>query len=543
MATFSQTPGELKMRSVLGNDFLCNLNFDVPITNYSFQAGIILQEYPSKTIFPIFVYKESANKINLQLSASETEQIGVISNKKWFLNWGIGGAVQTIVSGMFEISDVPIGINQEQNVDISVNFDDVNLTISSVAAVGSTGATGVGLQGSTGATGAQGVQGFTGATGPSGGPTGATGATGPQGSTGFGATGATGAQGATGATGLQGSTGFGATGATGVQGATGLNGQSANFYNYRADTNTLSGVPVVGTLYWDNATQLSAATVTLSHIDALGNDIDVFFQLFKTNDTFVIQDRGNSNNFQTWEINATPTVVLNSYISIPVTLVTSGGTSQFTNNQQLIFAIVTSGLTGATGLQGSTGATGVQGIHGATGSTGVTGGQGSTGATGATGLGTIFSENPPTPIDGLNWVDTDVMRYYQRYDNAWVEVSSAFVGQTGAAGATGATGVGIGPSSINSIITGYTLALTDVFNIVYATSALTITVPLNSSVAFPIGSQIMLIKTTTGTVSIAATSGVTINAAGGATQIASQYGIAVLIKVGNDSWILGGDVI
>jgi hypothetical protein len=92
----------------------------------------------------------------------------------------------------------------------------------------------------------------------------------------------------------------------------------------------------------------------------------VFFPLFKTGDKFVIQDQGNSANFQTWEISATPTVVLNSYVSIPVTLVTSGGTSQFVDAQNLIFAIVSSGLVGATGPQGATGATGLTGATGIT---------------------------------------------------------------------------------------------------------------------------------------------------------------------------------
>jgi hypothetical protein len=166
-----------------------------------------------------------------------------------------------------------------------------------------------------------------------------------------------------------GSTGAtGATGATGLVGATGLTGQSATFYNYQADANQTTGVPTTGHLFWNNASQVAATSITLSHIDALGNDIDVFFPLFKTGDTFVIQDQNNSNNFQTWEISATPTIVLNSYISIPATLVTSGGTgtTDFANNHQLIFAIVSSGLVGATGL---TGATGLNGATGATGST------------------------------------------------------------------------------------------------------------------------------------------------------------------------------
>jgi hypothetical protein len=183
--------------------------------------------------------------------------------------------------------------------------------------------------------------------------------------------GATGLVGSTGATGLEGSTGAtgaGATGATGLVGATGLAGQSATFYNYQADANQTSGVPTTGHLFWNNASQVSATSIRLSHIDALGNDIDVFFPLFKTGDKFVIQDQNNSNNFQTWEISATPTIVLNSYIAIPSTLVTSGGTGTtgFADNHQLIFAIVSSGLVGATGL---TGATGLNGATGATGST------------------------------------------------------------------------------------------------------------------------------------------------------------------------------
>jgi hypothetical protein len=196
-----------------------------------------------------------------------------------------------------------------------------------------------------------------------------------------------GPRGATGLTGPMGASGSGATGSSGVQGATGLPGQSASFYNYQADAINVSGVPANGRIIWSNLTQVSATTVTLSHIDALGNDIDVFFPLFKTGDKFVVQDQGNSANFQTWEISATPTVVLNSYVTIPVTLVASGGTSQFIDAQNLIFAIVSSGLVGATGATGSgaTGATGVAGGQGATGATGVTGGQGSTGSTGATG--------------------------------------------------------------------------------------------------------------------------------------------------------------
>ncbi len=154
--------------------------------------------------------------------------------------------------------------------------------------VGATGSTGVqGDVGSTGSTGLQGDVGSTGATGLQGdvGSTGATGLTGVRGATG--STGVAGNDGSTGATGVQGDTGAtgstgvqGDVGATGVQGATGIAGQSATFYNYQADANQISGVPTTGHLFWNNASQVSATSITLSHIDSLGNDIDVFFPLF-----------------------------------------------------------------------------------------------------------------------------------------------------------------------------------------------------------------------------------------------------------------------
>jgi hypothetical protein len=308
------------------------------------------------------------------------------------VSYNLGAAV-TYLGGYYYRSGNPL------NPGYAPEPGSINASWTPVADGGATGVSGdvgaTGIQGEVGATGLEGATGITGDTGATGlqGDVGATGIAGGQGSTGAtgtagvdGATGATGigSSGATGSTGLTGATGVGSTGATGLVGATGLAGQSATFYNYQASANQTSGVPTTGHLFWNNASQVSATSITLSHIDALGNDIDVFFPLFKTGDTFIIQDQNNSNNFQTWEISATPTIVLNSYISIPATLVTSAGTGTtgFANNHQLIFAIVTSGLTGATGLTGSTGATGVAGGQGATGSTGSTGIQGSTGATG-----------------------------------------------------------------------------------------------------------------------------------------------------------------
>jgi hypothetical protein len=96
---------------------------------------------------------------------------------------------------------------------------------------------------------------------------------------------------------------------------------------------------------------------------------------------------------------------------------------------------------------------------------------------------------------------------------------------------------------INSVATNYTLQTSDSGKLISASTGLTITVPPNASVPFPTGSQILLYKSTTATVAITAGSGVTVNAPGGADEIASQHSIATLMKLGTDNWVLGGDIV
>jgi len=92
--------------------------------------------------------------------------------------------------------------------------------------------------------------------------------------------------------------------------------------------------------------------------------------------------------------------------------------------------------------------------------------------------------------------------------------------------------------------TTYTLVLTDANNTMVELSnaaAIALTVPLNSSVAWPVGSQINLLQTGAGQVTVAGASGVTVNATPGL-KLRAQYSGATLIKRGSDSWVLVGDV-
>ena len=89
----------------------------------------------------------------------------------------------------------------------------------------------------------------------------------------------------------------------------------------------------------------------------------------------------------------------------------------------------------------------------------------------------------------------------------------------------------------------YTLVLADKGKLVEMSnaSANNLTVPLNSSVAYPVGSQINILQTGAGQTTVVATGGVTINASPGL-KLRAQWSAATLIKRATDTWVLVGDL-
>lgn len=73
-------------------------------------------------------------------------------------------------------------------------------------------------------------------------------------------------------------------------------------------------------------------------------------------------------------------------------------------------------------------------------------------------------------------------------------------------------------------------------------AAITVTVPPNSSVAFPVGTFIEIHQIGAGTVTLAPGSGVTINSRGALLDLAGQYAVAGLRKMATDTWSLTGDI-
>jgi hypothetical protein len=91
----------------------------------------------------------------------------------------------------------------------------------------------------------------------------------------------------------------------------------------------------------------------------------------------------------------------------------------------------------------------------------------------------------------------------------------------------------------------YTLVLSDADKLVEMNvgSANNLTIPLNSSVAFPTGTQILLAQYGAGQTTVVATSGVTVRSNGGKLKLNVQYSGATLIKIGTDEWYLFGDIV
>lgn len=90
----------------------------------------------------------------------------------------------------------------------------------------------------------------------------------------------------------------------------------------------------------------------------------------------------------------------------------------------------------------------------------------------------------------------------------------------------------------------YTLALTDKSSVVRMNSgsAQTVTIPPNSSVAFPVGSQVIIVAMGAGAVTIAAGAGVTLRSKDANLVIDGQYGMSACVKIASDEWIVTGQL-
>ena len=91
--------------------------------------------------------------------------------------------------------------------------------------------------------------------------------------------------------------------------------------------------------------------------------------------------------------------------------------------------------------------------------------------------------------------------------------------------------------------TTYTTVLTDQSKLVTLNnaSAITLTIPANSSVAYPVGTKIDFAQLGAGQVTFAGAGGVTVNGTP-TLKLRDRYSAATCIKIATDSWLLVGDL-
>ncbi|GIW67876.1 MAG: hypothetical protein KatS3mg096_744 [Candidatus Parcubacteria bacterium] len=139
------------------------------------------------------------------------------------------------------------------------------------------------------------------------------------------------------------------------------------------------------------------------------------------------------------------------------------------------------------------------------------------------------------------------------FDTVYAQLTDFTTHQSSSGGVHGITGEVVGTTdeqtlSNKNVITGintqtgtaYTLVLSDAGKLVQMdnASANTVTIPANSSVAFPIGTKIMIQKYGTGDTTIQGAAGVTVRDPLGIATITIQYDARVIIKEGVDEWLI-----
>jgi hypothetical protein len=98
-------------------------------------------------------------------------------------------------------------------------------------------------------------------------------------------------------------------------------------------------------------------------------------------------------------------------------------------------------------------------------------------------------------------------------------------------------------TQINQQAAAYTSVLTDRDKLVEISSgsAVTLTIPTNSSVAYPVGTSFDILQTGAGQVTIAGADGVTVNATPGL-KLRTQWSSATIFKRAENTWVVYGDL-
>lgn len=156
----------------------------------------------------------------------------------------------------------------------------------------------------------------------------------------------------------------------------------------------------------------------------------------------------------------------------------------------------------------------------------------------ATVLGTVTSGTWNASTISATYIDSAIARLASPTFTGTVTVPTP-VNSTDAA-----TKAYVDSVVINTQTASYQLVLADAGEVIEmnVATANNLTVPLNSSVPFPIGTSIDIVQYGAGQTTIVATGGVTIRSSGNKLKLTGQYSAATLYKRGTDEWVAMGDL-
>lgn len=97
-------------------------------------------------------------------------------------------------------------------------------------------------------------------------------------------------------------------------------------------------------------------------------------------------------------------------------------------------------------------------------------------------------------------------------------------------------------SSLVSKTGSYTLSLSDAGKMILfnSSSAVSVTIPADANVSFPVETEIEIAQIGTGAVTVSGGTGVTVHSLDSAASLAGQYAVAALKKIGANEWLLAG---
>ena len=116
------------------------------------------------------------------------------------------------------------------------------------------------------------------------------------------------------------------------------NSGNSNFYLFNNNSGVQLPPTSNGFVGYNNSTQSLATIVYISHITRDNIDVEIFYSNINQLSDLYIQDQNNSSNFIKYNITGNPSIVTNSYVSIPVTVISSGGTgsTSFGNGHDIL---------------------------------------------------------------------------------------------------------------------------------------------------------------------------------------------------------------